>query len=691
MAGSLDVSPQCAVLLDAAAVIGPSFEVDLLALVTEREPLECLDVLAEAAAAGIVESESGPDRYRFVDPTESEERARLLTASERVRLHAAIAEAIGSLHGERLDAHLFELAAHWSAAAVGDFREPAAAWIARAADRAAEQRDFDAAARMYRRSLEIGSSSVEPAARCAMLLGLAESSYRCSDVVPALAACEDLAATARAADRVDLLARAALVVEPTLSPDLNSRLRRLCVDALAHLPDREVDLRIRVAARLADVCHYLGDLGAAHEVCVELADAVGAGTDPATQAVALHALQLDNSGPTGVDTRAHLADQLADAASQMGDPVELTWAWLWRTDVALQHGDLGAAARAVQSARQSADEANDVVTRWHVLRAEATLAQAQARFDDALRLAGSAATLLADTGNPLGQVIWAAQVTNVQHHIGFDDALARALGVSDDSPFDPTATVGAIQTLSRVMVQRAHGRVVEAAAAYRSLGPVAGWHVQPHSELLTLVYGVLAATSLDERADVAALYSRLEPFRGQHIVSGAGCIAYFGPAELWLGLAAGYLGDHAHAVDDLEHAMQSSLANGSAGFAVEAQLALARVLVSRSGPGDARRARELATHVAERAGLLGMNRVRAEAHDLLAATPAAALDGLTTREREVAGLVAEGMSNRAIASRLYLSERTAANHVQHILDKLGLANRSQIAVWVLGVTGRETR
>ena len=49
-----------------------------------------------------------------------------------------------------------------------------------------------------------------------------------------------------------------------------------------------------------------------------------------------------------------------------------------------------------------------------------------------------------------------------------------------------------------------------------------------------------------------------------------------------------------------------------------------------------------------------------------------------------ADLVAQGMTNRQIASELFLSERTAQNHVQHILDKLDLPNRSQIAVWVRG-------
>jgi DNA-binding CsgD family transcriptional regulator len=55
--------------------------------------------------------------------------------------------------------------------------------------------------------------------------------------------------------------------------------------------------------------------------------------------------------------------------------------------------------------------------------------------------------------------------------------------------------------------------------------------------------------------------------------------------------------------------------------------------------------------------------------------------GLTTREREVAALLAAGKSNREIAATLTLSERTAATHVTNILSKLGFASRAQIAVW----------
>ncbi|KAA8820650.1 DNA-binding response regulator [Bifidobacterium rousetti] len=66
------------------------------------------------------------------------------------------------------------------------------------------------------------------------------------------------------------------------------------------------------------------------------------------------------------------------------------------------------------------------------------------------------------------------------------------------------------------------------------------------------------------------------------------------------------------------------------------------------------------------------------------ARPSPALDGpvddLNEREREIASLVAEGLDNRDIAHRLYLSEGTIRNRVSALLDKLGLANRTQLAI-----------
>ncbi len=57
-----------------------------------------------------------------------------------------------------------------------------------------------------------------------------------------------------------------------------------------------------------------------------------------------------------------------------------------------------------------------------------------------------------------------------------------------------------------------------------------------------------------------------------------------------------------------------------------------------------------------------------------------AANPLAKRELEVAGLVAEGLSNKQIGVRLFISEATVASHIRHIMDKLGVNSRSQIAV-----------
>jgi DNA-binding NarL/FixJ family response regulator len=53
------------------------------------------------------------------------------------------------------------------------------------------------------------------------------------------------------------------------------------------------------------------------------------------------------------------------------------------------------------------------------------------------------------------------------------------------------------------------------------------------------------------------------------------------------------------------------------------------------------------------------------------------------REREVAILVARGLTNRQIASELVISERTADVHVSNILGKLVLSSRAQVAAWAV--------
>lgn len=59
------------------------------------------------------------------------------------------------------------------------------------------------------------------------------------------------------------------------------------------------------------------------------------------------------------------------------------------------------------------------------------------------------------------------------------------------------------------------------------------------------------------------------------------------------------------------------------------------------------------------------------------------LKGLTDREREVLEQIARGMTNREIAEKMVISEKTVKTHVSNLLDKLGLEDRTRAAIWAL--------
>ena len=81
--------------------------------------------------------------------------------------------------------------------------------------------------------------------------------------------------------------------------------------------------------------------------------------------------------------------------------------------------------------------------------------------------------------------------------------------------------------------------------------------------------------------------------------------------------------------------------------------------------------------------LTGASETAPDAGGAGAARAGAKPSPLTSREREVAALVARGLTNREIAAALVVTERTAETHVQNILNKLGFTSRTQVAAWAV--------
>jgi DNA-binding CsgD family transcriptional regulator len=114
----------------------------------------------------------------------------------------------------------------------------------------------------------------------------------------------------------------------------------------------------------------------------------------------------------------------------------------------------------------------------------------------------------------------------------------------------------------------------------------------------------------------------------------------------------------------------------------EPSMATARALLGEAAweaafaHGSAMSAEEVAGYALSEEGPSERLPAGGETDDPLTTNP------LTAREREVAAMVAQGMSNRQIASDLFLSEHTVKRHISKILRKLGLVSRAEVAAWV---------
>lgn len=191
-----------------------------------------------------------------------------------------------------------------------------------------------------------------------------------------------------------------------------------------------------------------------------------------------------------------------------------------------------------------------------------------------------------------------------------------------------------------------------------------------------LAFMTEAAVWLRDPGLASVLHPWLLEYQGLNLMAGY-FVAVFGSADCYLGEVEA-LGHFGAPVERFAAALEMN-ERMHAPLHVAHTLAVEARWLRRDNPGSA-----TATALADRARSIaepaGLNRVLRLLRST-AATDGIHPDGLTSREVEVLRLVAEGRSNKEIASRLVISGNTAANHVRSILFKTGSANRTTAAMY----------
>ncbi|MGW5240676.1 ATP-binding protein [Monashia sp. NPDC004114] len=659
-------------LVRTASVLGDEFELTVAARLLRRPTAACLGPADEAVSAGLF-VHLGAGRFRFGHGLVRSTLEATLPLQQAVGLHRAAAEALEDLHRDDLGSHVAEIARHWAAVSVTGERRPAVDWSRRAGDEAMRSLAFEEAARLYSLAISSGAGALDLAEQAELRILLGSASLTAGRLQEGFAAVSKAVDLAKSAGRPDLVAQAALTIEPIGERAWDRACHDWCRLALdSGVADGDPALRARMLSRLSDALVYIGRPEDAAPRAQEALDVAESTNDPGTLAAALRARQLALSAPGYAVERLELASRMTALGQQQRRPGDEMWGHLWALDVLWQHGDLAGVERETGHLATCADALATPTARWHLLVARAAVAQARGRFDEALTTSDVARAVLERQGHPGAYGANMSLATVVGHHIGHRPEVMTPppeFGVERD-----TVRGEIFALLGPAFALADEGEVDRAGELYRRLGPPASWHIPPYFVLSCLAVGSRVAIALGAREDLAWFVDQLRPWRGQHVVGGAGNASYFGPVELALGRSEATLGDLDAAATDLDVARLVARRTGAPGFEVEATVELASVRSSQGRRGEADALLAEAAPTARRLAMTPwLTRIRG-----MRVAPS---EPLTVREREVAALVAQGLSNREIAACLVLSERTAANHVQHILTKLGFTNRSQIAVW----------
>lgn len=649
--------PEAAAAVEALSVLGPE-EPEVLARMLDADPPAAVERFLPAVPAGLVEI--GPSGVRFAHVLVRDAAYATLSPSRRATLHRTAAELLEPLAVGR-DDRAAAVARHWQQAG-----EPgnAVPWAIRAAEAARIAGAYEESASYLGMALDAGGSD-----RAELLLDLARVHYLAGHIGQSAETCERAADEGERTGRYDVVGRAAIIVQGVGHPEANSRLEDLCRRALRQL--HEPALCARVEAQLACVLVELSrdDEADAHSHrAIELATVSG---DPHAELDAIRARAGVAWAPQLNDEMVALARRAIVLAEPAGRPLDRLWAHIWLSDAAVHRADMPTAMREIAAMQALADRTGLPLVRWHLLRRQATLATLTGDFAANRRLRAQAAEIAADWHD--------TSVTFSE----FAQSLGLAIQRGDAADLDPGWE-------SQLPAVRGYPLVAQAGLATALL--LAGRRNDAATLALPIARAVsdrwrglrLAALSclselvieLGDRADRLAVRAVMSELFDESWATGAGTVSYEGSVARTLAELDLACDEPAAAVAHFEQGLRIDSLLGARPYVARGRLGLARALALT---GDHRRAAQLARTAADDARRLDMPGLSRAADAFLATIE----DPLTPREHEIVDLVAQALTNRAIADRLVLSERTVESHVRRILAKTGLATRTELVRWFL--------
>lgn len=659
-------------LLRQAAVLGRDFSIGLLAAVAGEPVVEVADTLAPAMADELVIDGSG-QWLRFAHALIQEVAYAELAVAQRQMVHQRAAQA---LHGA--DDTLDALAHHLRQAAPLGNADIALTVTLQAARRARGQLAYEHAAFQYRQALQLLPLVADAARdRKQLLLDLARCEFRSGAVDAAWQSCRAAADLGRADGDALTVADAAVVLRDMTNSPIQDGLHALCREALTMLrgadPVREARLLGQLSITTARFNEPEPGLSQRAELCAEAAGDLDA------RFLALQARANELVDIRYTLQRLAVGERAVRLGRESGRDDYLVWGHAWRIDAFWQLGRRVQMDSEVSALAAVAMHLKEPLWLWRLKMTQASIALMEGRYDTARGLAEDALLIGRRGGHHGADFLDLVFSTHLSIQTGEcqQPVLERVRAFAEAGPILSQSWL--TWALARI------GRVDEAAALWRSV-------VVPHldafprrtPEWIISRSGVTdVCVLLSDTAVADKIYADLAPFADRQVTAGA-FTPTGGPVALYLGKLALLRKDHDDAETHLTSSLRSAAAMGSPPYQAYTRVELARLLLSRGGRADLRDAGAHLHAALDTARALGMKPLAAEAQALAAQHRLDRGGPLSTREEQVAGLVADGLSNRQIASRLHLSERTVENHVANILGKLGFDSRAKVAAWYAG-------